>query len=78
MLKGRYLRLVLTYDPNVFIHIKPNLIEGRNKVIVEKMNVATQQLTDLFRLNRSLLYIKATVKSIIKWYFSHRDSGCFC
>lgn len=61
---------MLTYDPNVFIHIKPNLIEeGRHKIIVDKINVATQQLKDLFRMNRSLLY---TV------YFSHRDYGCFC
>lgn len=56
----RCLRVVLTYDPNVFIHIKPKLIEeGRNKVIAEKINVATQQLKDLFRMNRSLLHTKS-------------------
>lgn len=55
--------MVLTYDPNVFIQIKPNLIEeGRNKVIVEKINVATQQLKDLFRMNRNLMYTKARLK----------------
>lgn len=41
--------MVLSCDPNVFVHIKPNLIEeGRNKVTVEKINIATQQLKDLF------------------------------